>query len=118
MDRFSIVRDDVTIHCKDPDGWVETVVGDTESGIAAADSPFVIERFYRAGPTRQRETGGRGLGGSIAKQIAEAHQRRVWAESELGKGICIRFRLPSWYQRWCAARDMPTSAPSKRSLPR
>ena len=57
MDRFSIVRDEVTIHFKGPDGWFETAVGDTESGTAAVDSPFVFERFYRAGPTHQRETG-------------------------------------------------------------
>lgn len=84
----------VTVQCGVEDGWVETVVCDTGSGIAAEDLPFVFERFYRADPSRQRDKGGRGLGLSIVKQTVEAHQGQVWAESELGKGSCFYFRLP------------------------
>jgi signal transduction histidine kinase len=35
-------------------------------------------------------------GQSIVKQIIETHQGQVWAESELDKGSCFRFRLPAW----------------------
>lgn len=84
----------VTVQCGVEDGWVETVVCDTGSGIAAEDLPFVFERFYRADPSRQRDKGGRGLGLSIVKQTVKAHQGQVWAESELGKGSCFYFRLP------------------------
>jgi len=85
----------VTVQCKVEDGWVETAVCDTGSGIAAEDLAFVFERFYRADLSRQRDTGGRGLGLSIVKQVVEAHQGQVWAESELGKGSCFRLRLPA-----------------------
>jgi len=92
----------VTVQCRVEDGRVETprtefvevAVCDTGSGIAAEDLPYLFERFYRADPSRQRGKGGRGLGLSIVKQIVEAHQGQVWAESELGKGSCFRFRLP------------------------
>ncbi len=84
----------VTVQCKVADGWVETAVCDTGPGIAAANLPFVFERFYRADPSRQRGKGGRGLGLSIVQQIVEAHRGQVWAESELGKGSCFYFRLP------------------------
>ena len=74
--------------------FVEVSVCDTGSGIAAEDLPCVFERFYRADPSRQRGKGGCGLGLSIVKQIMEAHQGQVWAESEPGKGSCFYFRLP------------------------
>ena len=38
---------------------------------------------------------GRGLGLSGFKQLVEEHQGLVWAESELGKEICIYFKLPA-----------------------
>jgi len=90
----------VTVRCQVADGWVEMActefievsVCDTGSGIAAEDLPFVFERFYRADLSRQRGKGGLGL--SIVKQIVEAHQGQVWAESDLGKGSCFYFRLP------------------------
>jgi two-component system sensor histidine kinase BaeS len=93
----------VTVRCRVEDGWVETArtefvevaVCDTGSGIAAEELPFVFERFFRTDPSRQRDTGGRGLGLSIVKQIIETHQGQVWAESELGEGSCFRFRLPA-----------------------
>jgi signal transduction histidine kinase len=92
----------VKVECQVKDGWVETArtefvevsVCDTGSGIPAEDLPFVFERFYRADPSRQRSKGRHGLGLSIVKQIAEAHQGQVWAESEPGKGSCFYFRLP------------------------
>jgi len=85
----------VTIHCEvEEEGWVEIAVRDTGPGIAAEDLPFVFERFYRADPSRQKGTGGQGLGLSIVKQIVEAHGGQVGTESELGKGSCFYLRLP------------------------
>jgi len=118
MDRFSKVRDEVTIHCQVPDGWVETVVGDIESGIAAADSPFVFERFYRADPIRLRETGGRGFGGSIVRQIAERcisgafGLRANWAKGS----VSVLASPPGTNVGACTALDMLTTAHSKWSL--
>ena len=85
----------VTVQCKVADEFVEVAVCDTVSGIATENLPSVFERFYRIDRSRQRDTGGRGLGLSIVKQIVEAHQGEVWAESELGKGSCHYFRLDS-----------------------
>ncbi len=85
----------VTVQCRvEKDGGVELAVCDTGPGIAVEDLPFVFERFYRADPSRQKGTGGQGLGLSIVKQIVEAHGGQVWAESELGEGSCFYLRLP------------------------
>jgi two-component system phosphate regulon sensor histidine kinase PhoR len=73
---------------------VECYVADNGPGIPAADLPQIFERFYRVDKGRSRETGGTGLGLSIVKHIVQMHGGRVWAESEEGRGLTIRMRLP------------------------
>jgi signal transduction histidine kinase len=54
----------------------------------------VFERFYRADPSRTRETGGSGLGLTISRHIIEAHDGAIRASSEPGKGSTFTFELP------------------------
>jgi len=70
----------------------EIVVRDHGPGIAAADLPYVFNRFYRAASARG--VPGSGLGLSIVRQVADAHGGDVRAESPAGGGTLIRFRLP------------------------
>ncbi len=49
----------------------------------------LFDRFYRVDSSRSRETGGYGIGLSIAKSIAEAHHGRISVKSEDGKSICF-----------------------------
>ncbi len=48
-------------------------VEDQGPGIGEDDAEHIFERFYRADPSRSRETGGSGLGLSIVAALAEAH---------------------------------------------
>lgn len=64
-------------------------VEDNGPGIESADLPHVFERFYKSS-----DSGGMGLGLSIAKYLVEAHSGKIWAESEVGKGTKISFTLP------------------------
>jgi signal transduction histidine kinase len=63
-------------------------VEDNGPGIESADLPHVFERFYKSS-----DSGGMGLGLSIARYLVEAHGGRIWAESEVGRGTKISFTL-------------------------
>ncbi len=65
-------------------------VRDTGIGIADEDIPHIFERFYRADKGRCRETGGLGLGLSIAHEIAEDHGAHIAVRSQADAGSCFR----------------------------
>ncbi|MFI8519990.1 sensor histidine kinase [Streptomyces sp. NPDC085481] len=70
-------------------------VADTGSGIAADDLPYVFDRFWRAERSRNRRTGGSGLGLSIVRKLAEAHGGSATAASTEGVGSTFTLRLPA-----------------------
>ena len=69
-------------------------VADTGIGISSADLPHVFDSFFRVGQARSTESGGAGLGLSIAKRIIELMQGHIEARSELGKGSVFKIYLP------------------------
>ncbi|MGH7449003.1 MAG: sensor histidine kinase, partial [Longimicrobiales bacterium] len=75
--------------------YVTFEVRDTGTGMPSDAIPRIFERFYRVDPARSRAEGGTGLGLSIVKHLVESMGGDVAAESELGKGTTIRFRLPA-----------------------
>lgn len=70
-------------------------VSDTGIGIAPTDLPRLGERFYCVDKARSRETGGNGLGLSIARGIVAAHQGELRLSSEPGKGTNATILLPT-----------------------
>jgi signal transduction histidine kinase len=74
---------------------VAVEVSDSGQGIDSRDLPHIFERFYRGEKSRNRTTGGAGLGLAIAKGIVEAHGGRISAESSPNDGTCFRFVLPA-----------------------
>lgn len=68
-------------------------VRDSGRGMTAEQSKRAFEPFYRADPARSRLYGNAGLGLSLCRQIAEAHQARVELESVPGQGTGIRLIL-------------------------
>jgi signal transduction histidine kinase len=75
-------------------GFVKIIVSDTGIGIDKKDQEKIFDRFYRVDKARSREQGGSGLGLSISKWIAEAHQGDISVESELEKGSTFIVKLP------------------------
>lgn len=61
-------------------------VADRGPGIAEADLPHLFTPFFRTDRSRQRETGGVGLGLALVRRVVEAHGGRVDVTSQLGEG--------------------------------
>jgi signal transduction histidine kinase len=69
-------------------------VEDGGAGIPPEAAEQIFERFYRADPSRSRESGGSGLGLAIARALAEAHGGSVQAWNRAGGGAAFEVTLP------------------------
>jgi len=83
----------ITVSARRVGQQVRVAVQDTGEGIPPDDLPHVFDRLYRVDRARSRDTGGSGLGLSIAKSLVEAQGGRIWAESEPGEGATFTFTL-------------------------
>ena len=63
-------------------------------GIAPEHQPHIFDRFYRVDSSRTKETGGSGLGLSIARWIAERHDIEITLTSEVDVGTSITLAIP------------------------
>ncbi len=68
-------------------------ITDNGEGIEKHNIPRLFERFFRVDKSGARSEGGSGLGLSIVKHIVEAHQEKIYIESEFGKGSEFSFTL-------------------------
>lgn len=69
-------------------------IKDNGPGIPEASIPYLFEAFYRVESSRNKKTGGTGLGLTIAKQIIEGHSGSIQAESVIGQGTTIFLAIP------------------------
>ena len=87
------------------DGWVLVTVAydrpeviisvqDTGIGIAKEDISRIFTRFWRSDVSRERVSGGLGVGLAITKEIIDQHNGTITVESEQGKGTTFSIRLP------------------------
>lgn len=79
----------VTIGAFENNNMVYFYVKDTGVGIPKDDIPHVFERFYRGDKSRDRKTGGIGIGLSITKALVVAHGGTIEIESEINKGTKV-----------------------------
>jgi signal transduction histidine kinase len=89
-DQGSLV--DITSSCSG--GCCTVSVQDRGSGIPSEHLPHIFERFYRADFSRSRNTGGFGLGLSIAKAIVDRHQGKIQIDSTQSQGTTVVVVLP------------------------
>ncbi|MCD8221054.1 MAG: HAMP domain-containing histidine kinase [Clostridiales bacterium] len=73
---------------------VKITVYNTCESIAKDEIPHLFERFYRTDKSRNSQTGGHGIGLSIAKAIVTAHRGTVSASTSDGKSLTISASLP------------------------
>jgi len=87
----------VSLCCRKLEEQYVISVTDTGSGIPSEMQPRIFERFFRADKTRSRsegDTGGAGLGLSIARWIAEAHHGRLELTRSDSSGSTFTAYLP------------------------
>jgi len=86
----------ITLRARTVDGFVQMTIVDTGEGIAAADLPFIFDRFWRADRARTHGGGASsGLGLSIANQLIKAHGGKIEVASQVGQGTTFTITLPA-----------------------
>ncbi len=93
--RYSPDGSTVAVEIRQSSDECQCAVRDCGPGIPEKHLPFIFERFYRADESRNRQTGGAGLGLSIARALILAQGGRISAESLPGGGTALRFSLPT-----------------------
>lgn len=70
------------------------VIEDNGVGISKEDLPLIFDRFYRSDKSRTKETGGQGLGLSIAKWIIDRHNGKIEVQSTIQVGTKFTIIIP------------------------
>lgn len=101
--KFSPNGGTITVTMKQDDNSVTVAVKDEGIGISPEKHKKIFERFYQIDGSASRRFGGTGIGLAIVKRIIDAHNGKIWVESEEQRGSAFTFQLPK--------------ADSKRSAP-
>ena len=91
--KYSPEDSTITIKVQQRDGRISYIIQDEGIGMNEADLSHIFERFYRSDKARNGETGGSGLGLSIAKWIVDAHDGviDVLSRTDLGTRFTVSF---------------------------
>lgn len=73
---------------------IQLGVFNTAESISRADIPHLFDRFYRADRSRNSQTGGYGLGLSIASAIVNAHKGKITSNTQDKKSLLITVTFP------------------------
>ncbi len=92
--KYSPKNKAVVVTLTENKGDLQVEVKDKGPGISPKDLPFIFERFYRADKSRNRKTGGLGVGLAIVKELVQAHGGKIEVESTPGEGCCFRLSFP------------------------
>ena len=84
------------------DDFVRLSVANTGPGIPVQDLDRVFDRFFRVGTDRSRDTGGSGLGLSIAREIARSHGGDITIHCEEGSKTVFTATFPAENYRSCS----------------
>jgi two-component system phosphate regulon sensor histidine kinase PhoR len=90
--KFTKPGGEISLFAESIEGAVRIGVKDSGIGIPSESLNRIFERFYRVDSSRTGS--GTGLGLSIAKHIIEAHNGKIWVESEVGQGSTFYFSIP------------------------
>ena len=92
--RYTAANGDIYVTLKASEGFAELVVADSGPGVPEDSIAALFDRFYRVESSRNRATGGSGLGLSLVKSYAEMQGGDVKAYKSDQNGLAIRVRIP------------------------
>jgi two-component system, OmpR family, sensor histidine kinase BaeS len=92
--KYSKTNGEVLVTLKSENDGIIIEVKDNGIGISEKDLPFIFERFYRSDESRDKNTGGMGIGLTIVKAIVETHKGTIFATSTLGEGSTFTITFP------------------------
>jgi two-component system sensor histidine kinase VicK len=75
-------------------GYLVISVADQGVGIPSNEVGRIFDRFHRVEGELKYRIGGTGLGLAICGRLIDAHQGKIWVESQLGKGSTFYISLP------------------------
>jgi len=91
--RYTDVGGNIKVRCQCRQQTLLIEWMDSSPGVSEEALPRLFDRLYRVDPSRNRSSGGAGLGLSICKSIVKAHDGTISAQhSELG-GLCVNISL-------------------------
>ena len=76
------------------DKYLRIKISDNGPGIPSQFHERIFQRFFRIDESRDRNTGGSGLGLSIVKHIIQLHQGSIVVDSTVGQGTCFTLLIP------------------------
>jgi two-component system OmpR family sensor kinase len=85
---------EVTVERRDT-GGVSIVIRDRGPGVPAGDLERIFQPFYRVAESRDRDTGGEGIGLAITSQVMKTHGGSARAEAPPEGGLEVRLSLPA-----------------------
>ena len=91
--KFSPEGSTITVRARAEEGEVVVEVEDRGGGLSEEEQERIFKPYHRVEQDRQRFPG-LGLGLAVSKQIVEAHEGKIWVESQLGRGSTFSFSLP------------------------
>jgi PAS domain S-box-containing protein len=92
--KYSKTGTEITLSVRKTDGNMLFVIADHGSGISPEDMPHIFERMFISRQKARNTNSGAGLGLTICKGLIEAHDGKIWVESEEGVGSKCFFTLP------------------------
>ncbi|WP_141432559.1 cell wall metabolism sensor histidine kinase WalK [Bacillus sp. 03113] len=92
--QYSPAGKSVMVEMVEKDYFVGFSIKDEGVGIEEKDLPYLFERFYRGDKSRDRKTGGIGIGLSIVKALVDAHRGEIKIDSQVNVGTTVTVYFP------------------------